>query len=286
MAGLQREHRASPLPLQQLFYHMQPAGRTLDQLHALLLALLAPPPAAVAAAVGGGPAAAGVPHAARRGGGLLKLLHERRSTVGGDTEAAALLDFLLERAAAPFFGMLRAWLHRGVCDDPHGEFFVAEDARIRKEGLLNDFACAYWEKRFTQRPELVPAFLAPHAQAAIECGKLLHVVRECGREPVNPKPDRLVYTLDERAVGAAISEAKAWASEQALGVLVGEAQLMQRLRSVKHYFLLDQVGGHTQRDTMAEETAAPAAAVAIAAHAAAGQPVPFPYCRGCPVHPP
>jgi hypothetical protein len=164
--------------------------------------------------------------------------------VGGDTEAAALLDFLLERSAAPFFGMLRAWLHRGVCDDPHGEFFIAEDARIRKEGLLTDFACAYWEKRFTLRPELVPAFIAPHAQAALDCGKLLHVVRECGREPANPRPDRLAYTLDERALGLAIGEARAWASQQALGVLVGEAQLLQRLQSVKHYFLLDQVREH------------------------------------------
>jgi len=262
VAGLQRQHRTSPLPLQQLFFHLQPAARALGHLHALLLALLAPPPAAAAAAMGGAASEGGVPHAARRGGGLLKLLHERRAALGGDAEAAALHEFLLERSAAPWFAMLRAWLHRGVCDDPHGEFFVSEDARLKKEALLTDFGCAYWERRFTLRPELTPPFLAPHAAAALDCGKLLHVVRECGREPANPQS--LGYTLDERALGAAIGAARAWASEQALGVVVGEAQLLARLQSIKHYFLLDQGDFFVHfLDSAEEELVKPVSAISV-----------------------
>jgi len=78
--------------------------------------------------MGGTASEGGVPHAARRGGGLLKLLHERRAALGGDAEAAALHEFLLERSAAPWFDMLRAWIHRGVCDDPHGDSSLREGA--------------------------------------------------------------------------------------------------------------------------------------------------------------
>ena len=66
----------------------------------------------------GGGGGAGAPCA---GGALLRLLHERRRALVGDPEGAALLDFLLQRAAVPFFDMLQAWVYRGVCHDPYAQ---------------------------------------------------------------------------------------------------------------------------------------------------------------------
>ncbi|EOD30747.1 hypothetical protein EMIHUDRAFT_455432 [Emiliania huxleyi CCMP1516] len=236
-------------------HELQPACRALALLHSLVCELLAPPDRGGA---GGGHGAAGfaepVPPPPHRGGGLLRLLAERRAGLGGDEDGRALCGFLFRRAAAPFLRSLRQWVYCGVCDDPHGErreFFVVSDPRIAKESLTSDFSCAYWERRFSSRPELTPPALAPHARTALDAGKLLHLARESGLEPSNPRleqeggplssPDCL---LDATALGGALVEARAWANARALQLLLGggkgEGELFGRLASLKHYFLLDQ----------------------------------------------
>ena len=40
-------------------------------------------------------------------------------------------------------------------------------------------------RRFGHRSQ-VPAFLTPHMEAVLACGKYLHVFRECGRAKENP----------------------------------------------------------------------------------------------------
>jgi gamma-tubulin complex component 2 len=88
----------------------------------------------------------------------------------------------------------------------------------------------------------VPAFLEAHAQLVLDCGKHLHVVRECGRAPECPdaRDNPIVYSTDERALSSWVKSAWEWASAELLHLLMVEQQLMQRLASVKHYFLLDQ----------------------------------------------
>ena len=154
--------------------------------------------------------------------------------MAGDGEGAALYDFLLERASVPFFDMLHAWIYRGVLDDVYEEFAVRESTDASgaptptKEELGTDFSCEYWARRFTLVAELVPAFLEPHAAPLLDCGKYLHVVRECGRELENPLAARppLRCTTDWRELGAAIGAACDWASAQVLRLLMGEQRLM------------------------------------------------------------
>ena len=224
IAQLQRQARAEGLGLQQLFHFLQPSVRMLQTLDDLVSSF----------------AAAGV--ASARGGALLRLLHDRRRRLAGDAEAAALLDFVLQRAMAPYYGLLSAWLYRGVNLDQYAEFMVRESPQYRKESLVTEFSCAYWHRRFSLDMSQVPAFLEQHAPAILDAGKYLHVIRECGRAPQNPNEGAtaLEYGTDERTIALTIEAARDWASAQVLELLMGEQRLLARLQSLKHYFLLDQ----------------------------------------------
>jgi len=157
VAQLQSQHRAKGLRLQQLWYFLQPAARALATLHSLLQAVVAPPPPASSGAVGSGNI-----RGPCSGGALLRLLHERRRSAVGAPEGVALLDFLLQRAAAPFFELLQAWIYRGAFDDPYGEFMVREDRSIDRDELTRDFNCAYWQRRFVlAREQVIYALLRP-----------------------------------------------------------------------------------------------------------------------------
>ncbi len=53
------------------------------------------------------------------------------------------MQFLLEKAAAPFFEMLEKWIYKGLIQDTYGEFFVEEHEGMRKEELIHDYNDAY-----------------------------------------------------------------------------------------------------------------------------------------------
>ena len=50
----------------------------------------------------------------------------------------------------------------------------------------------------------------------------------------------LQYSTDTRELGAAIEAAHKWAAAELMRELMVGGRLMERLASVKHYFLLDQ----------------------------------------------
>ena len=62
-----------------------------------------------------------------------------------------------------------------------------------------------------------------------------------GRGDPSPPPDLTPFTLEERSLALRLHKASEYAARQLVTLLMGEHQLMQRLASVKHYFLLDQV---------------------------------------------
>lgn len=257
VAQLEQQHRSRGLSLHQMWYYLQPAARSLGVLDDIV------------GSVGN-----------CRGGALLRALHERRRVLSGDVESSELLEFLLARTAIPFFDMLHAWVHEGICRDPYAEFMIVERPTERREDLVSDFNCLYWQRRFYIAPQQVPAFLEPYAEQILTTGKSLHVVRECGRMPAArprassaaaasdvaaggasskaasalvppsahsararpgpPAPDMATFTLEERTLASRLQQASAWAAAQLVALLMDEHQLMARLESVKHYFLLDQ----------------------------------------------
>ena len=140
--------------------------------------------------------------------------------------------------------MLALWIYDGECNDPYDEFLVAENRDKIKEGLADDYNDSYWEKRYTLRDGQVAAFLneADLTERILATGKYLNVIRETGREIDNEARRPIPYAA---AAGASsyvtiVNQAHNFASSRLLGVLLGEFRLVERLRSLKHYFLLDR----------------------------------------------
>lgn len=165
-------------PLQRLWFHLQPALRTLAGLHAVVEAA--------------GDA---------RGGKLLDRVAVL-SARAGDAATASLCRFLLERAAAPFLRQVEAWVFRGELVDDGGLFMVqpaaaagpgqAASGRKAKsaasaaesEGAITDAVAAaqWWTSGFELSEGQCPVFLRPHAGLVLEAGRNLAALRRCAAD--------------------------------------------------------------------------------------------------------
>ncbi|QRV92965.1 spindle pole body component alp4 [Ceratobasidium sp. AG-Ba] len=192
----QLEHLFQTSPafsLQQLWFHIHPALRTLSLVHGIADDIISPPTASLtpsssvgsddeedeeerrrneelglgnvkAALLGVG---AGIEEAGNvKGGEVLGILWDRCISMSGDPPASALLRTLLAAASAPYAQILRTWTHHGTLRDPHGEFFVR--ARVGAGELdsrgktKEDYTDEYWERRYTLRD----GSHAPHPSTA------------------------------------------------------------------------------------------------------------------------
>ncbi|KAI7852825.1 Spc98 family-domain-containing protein [Circinella umbellata] len=210
-----------------------------------------------------------------KGGPILNILTDRMISLSGDPRCKKTYAYLLARASIPYFEILHSWIYRGKIIDPHNEFMVLEKLSVRKENLKEDFNDAYWEMRYTVREKLVPTFLEPLKSKILLAGKYLNVVRECGVNIAKPEDmqaamDADLQQVDNSTVGGIGGEttwgrnttgpargdvwsavngagfvksleiAYKYANHTLLNLLVKEQQLIARLRSLKHYFFLDQ----------------------------------------------
>ncbi|CAO3688904.1 unnamed protein product [Rhizopus stolonifer] len=206
----------------------------------------------------------------QKGGAILNILADRLVGLSGDPKCKKMYTFLLSKASAPYFEMLNAWIYHGEIVDPYNEFMILEKTSVKKENLKEDFNDAYWEMRYTIRENVVPIFLEPVKNQILLAGKYLNVVRECGVNIADPKEmeyevsnqrlrDEIAgfkkQTIDNTThvprseVWAAVNGAQfaknlevayKYANHTLLNLLMDERQLIGRLRSLKHYFFLDQ----------------------------------------------
>lgn len=102
-----------------------------------------------------------------------------------------------------------------------------------------DYSADYWDKKYSIRRERVPKFLEAVSDIILKAGKYLNVIRQCGH-PVKSKIQAILYKIEEKHYIEAIENAYKFASQTLLDLVVKEKDLLGRLRSVKHYFLLDQ----------------------------------------------
>jgi hypothetical protein len=175
------------LSLQQLWFYLQPASRTLAALLAVLTS---------------------VRHA--RGGALLTALAVHAAGVG-DESSRALAELLLQRAAAPFMGMLAGWLYRGLLADEDAEFMVEATPATPAAGAAgggsagdslgavaaaggagSDAGSSFLASCFRLRPAMVPDFLAPHQASILAAGKYLHILRLCAERAGSGAPAGVV----------------------------------------------------------------------------------------------
>ncbi|XP_057682566.1 gamma-tubulin complex component 2 isoform X2 [Corythoichthys intestinalis] len=218
VAQLEHVHRRGLLSLQKLWFYLQPTMRTMDIL------------ASIASSVDKGEC---------MGGATLSLLHDRTFNFTGDAQAQEVCLYLTKAASVPYFEILEKWIYRGIIRDPYSEFMV-EEHELQKENIQEDYNDKYWDQRYTVVQHRIPSFLQKMADKILNTGKYLNVVRECGRDVTCPDAKEVVYTLKERAYVEHIEKAFNYASKVLLRFLLDEKELVARLRSIKHYFLLDK----------------------------------------------
>lgn len=188
------------------------------------------------------------------GGKTLGALHKRATSLTGDTRAKDICLYLAKAASVPYFNMLESWVYRGRINDPFKEFLVGDKVQVKKEDMSIDTMDSYWNSRYALRPEMIPGFLEPLKDRIFTTGKYQNVIRQCGQSPAAcAGEEHLRYSLDEREYIEKIDNVYHKASRALLNLLMDKVDLMGRLRSVKHFFLMDQGDFVVQFMDMAEE---------------------------------
>ena len=204
------------ISLQKLYYHLQTgAWKTMDILDRLTGDII---------------------RENAKGGALLNIIQQVSKSISTDDKTLKLFNFILNKACAPYFEMMEMWIFKGEIQDTYKEFFIEENKLIRKEQLSEDFNSSYWEAKYTIKRDL-PFFLSKVSDKVLTCGKYLSLLSECGKKVEKRSIDKINFT-DGKALSI-IEEAHAHASRQLLDYFLGELKLMDRLKSLKHYFLFD-----------------------------------------------
>ncbi|WWC70294.1 uncharacterized protein I206_104244 [Kwoniella pini CBS 10737] len=237
------------------------------------------------------------------GGEVLGIICEREATMSGDPTASTLHSTLLLHASQPYFKMLVRWISTGYLLDPFDEFMVKESGHITKGVLESDYTDEYWERRYTLRDgssltstkvgtgkststigagvtvpragtnrlpggACIPGFLQPWKHKILLAGKYLNVIKECGIEVKKPtevqeEGDGMV-AMNEPKFYKRIEDAYIYANKTLLKLMVEEQELIPHLRSMKHFFFLDQSDFLTNfLDLAATELRKPAKAASL-----------------------
>ncbi|KAI8615954.1 Spc98 family-domain-containing protein [Chytriomyces sp. MP71] len=186
------------------------------------------------------------------GGVLLGVIADRCLMYAGDATARHVYAHLLKQASIPYFRILHTWIRNGRIVDPYDEFLVQERKGLTKTGISRDFNDAYWEQRYTVRGGGMPVFLEGIQEKILLAGKYLNVVAECGVD-VDALADNevgneelgvaafgdVVRVVDDGRFVQDVEKAYRVANRALLDLLFKENRLLDRLKSLKHYFLLD-----------------------------------------------
>jgi gamma-tubulin complex component 2 len=206
--------KTKELSLQKLWFQIQPTAKTMDVLDKLCMDSIS-----------------------LKGGALLNHIHDKSVNMGGDLQAQNLFKFIMERATVPYFELLQSWVYRGDLSDLYSEFLVQGNPRIEKTQLASHYLTGddYWAERYTLRDD-VPVFLEQYKARILVTGKYLNVVRECGRD-VRYNGGTISFGVN---YGEWIDKAHEYACTQVMQLIMEENSLIDRLKSIKHYYLLDR----------------------------------------------
>ncbi|KAI5678901.1 hypothetical protein M9H77_09851 [Catharanthus roseus] len=175
------------------------------------------------------------------GSAVLNLLQSQAKAMAGDHVVRSLLEKMTQCANTAYLRILERWVYEGVIDDPYGEFFIAENKSLQKESLTQDYDAKYWQQRYSLKDD-IPSFLANAAETILTTGKYLNVMRECGHNIQVPAAENSKLT----SVGSnhhyleCIKAAYDYSSGELLNLIKEKYDLTAKLRSIKHYLLLDQ----------------------------------------------
>ncbi|XP_048322401.2 gamma-tubulin complex component 2 isoform X2 [Ziziphus jujuba] len=175
------------------------------------------------------------------GSAVLNLLQSQARAMAGDSAVRSLLEKMVQCASNAYLGILERWVYEGVIDDPYGEFFIAENKSLQKESLTQDYDAKYWRQRYSLK-DGIPSFLANISGTILTTGKYLNVMRECGHHVQVPASEntKLMSFGTNHHYLECIKAAYDFASNELLNLIKEKYDLMGKLRSIKHYLLLDQ----------------------------------------------
>ncbi|KAL1340872.1 hypothetical protein HN51_027334 [Arachis hypogaea] len=175
------------------------------------------------------------------GSAVLNLLQSQAKAMAGDNAVRLLLEKMTQCASNAYMSILERWVYEGVIDDPYEEFFIAENKSFQKESLTQDYDAKYWGQRYSLK-DGIPSFLANIAQTILTTGKYLNVMRECGHNVQVPQSEnsKLMSSGSNHHYLECIKAAYNFASRELLNLIKEKYDLMGKLRSIKHYLLLDQ----------------------------------------------
>ncbi|KAK4577980.1 hypothetical protein RGQ29_028207 [Quercus rubra] len=175
------------------------------------------------------------------GSAVLNLLQSQAKAMAGDNAVRSLLEKMTQCASNAYLGILERWVYEGVIDDPYGEFFIAENKSLQKESLTLDYDAKFWRQRYSLK-DGIPSFLANIAGKILTTGKYLNVMRECGHHvqvPVSENSKLMIFGSNHHYLEC-IKAAYDFASSELLNLIKEKYDLIGKLRSIKHYLLLDQ----------------------------------------------
>ncbi|RDX77345.1 Gamma-tubulin complex component 2, partial [Mucuna pruriens] len=220
VAQLEHQFRLGRLSLQGLWFYCQPMMRSMQALSTVIQK-------------------ASVNNIS--GSAVLNLLQSQAKAMAGDNAVRLLLEKMTQCASSAYMSILERWVYEGVIDDPYGEFFIAEDKSLQKESLTQDYEAKYWRQRYSLK-DGIPSFLANIAGTILTTGKYLNVMRECGHNVQVPPSEnsKLMSFGSNHHYLECIKAAYNFASGELLNLIKEKYDLTGRLRSIKHYLLLDQ----------------------------------------------
>lgn len=202
------------------------------------------------------------------GGHTLSVLHNRVVNFSTDPRTHEFCLKLMQAASEPYFEILERWLYLGVIEDPYGEFFIEDTENRDNRGLFSNNISnqrannhqqtldidAFWRKRFTRDDSKVPDFLRSKQERIFDTGKYLSVVRQYGQKVFKPlRYEPLIYCPELRKYDEKVDEAYKFASKELLDLLLIENRLIDRLHSLKRYFLFSSGDFFVQFMDMADE---------------------------------
>ncbi|XP_022027322.1 gamma-tubulin complex component 2 isoform X3 [Helianthus annuus] len=175
------------------------------------------------------------------GSAVLNLLQSQAKLMAGNYLVRSLLEKMIDSANSAYLGILERWVYEGVIDDLHDEFFIAENKSLQKESLTQDYDAMYWRQRYSLKDD-IPSFLANSAETILTTGKYLNVMRECGHTVQVPalENSKLTSFGSNDHYLECIKSAYDFASGELLNLMKDKYDLNGKLRSIKHYLLLDQ----------------------------------------------
>lgn len=235
--------RKGDLSLQKMLYFVQPSARSMALLREIVVAC-----------------------DGKNGGAALDALYKLAVAHVGADDVHDVLAFIVGKAAEPLFAIMDVWIRTGVVDDPYSEFFVYEDLSYAPGGEKAALAMtsSEWEMHYTVNRENLPEFLSPFVEDVLRSGKYLNVLRSCGldtakmvektvsatgfsTEPRDPRASYLQLSGKvllgpgaTRKISSIVENSFRVSSRTLMNYLDEEIRIMERLRSLRRYFLLGQ----------------------------------------------